>query len=393
MSRTYKYRLYPTKDQQKTLWEHSKICTRVYNQFVELEQKTYKEQNKYLTWVDLCNVLTGLKRSDATLYQVYAQTLQQIAIRVHHGYTAFFKKVVIHPPKQRKETRFYSLTYPQGGYKIQDGKFITGSFGSVRIRVHRPYQGTIKQVTITYDGFRWYLCVITNHDPVDHLETNNSKIALDLGTKDLYTTEQGIKVKGPTHQTYYRLQIAHLQQLKEKCKNGSKRHKHLSKLIRKLYLKMVRKTNDYLHKVSHDLSTKYDTVMIEDLHVQNMVEHSKARGRNRQIYNACMGKFVSMLEYKCKRLIKVNSEYTSQTCCICHTKLDKKLPLHKRIFTCPHCGLKLDRDHNAAVNILQLGYASVSGFFKKKNVSILDVPEMMFIDDDTKQCLGQAIGC
>ena len=154
---------------------------------------------------------------------------------------------------------------------------------------------------------------------------------------------------------------------------------------------MVRKTNDYLHKVSHDLSTKYDTVIVEDLHVNNMVEHSKIRGRNRQIHNACMSKFVSMLEYKCKRLIKVNPEFTSQTCCICHHKLDKKLPLHKRTFVCPHCGLKLDRDHNAAVNILQLGYASVSGFFKQKNVSILDVPEMMFIDDDTKQCLEQAM--
>ena len=216
------------------------------------------------------------------------------------------------------------------------------------------------------------------------------KIALDLGTKDLCTTEQGIKIKGPTHQTYYRLQIAHLQQLKEKCKNGSRRHKHLSRLIRKLYLKMVRKTNDYLHKESHSLSTKYDTVVVEDLHVHDMVDHSKARGRNRQIHNACMSKFVSMLEYKCKRLIKVNPDYTSQTCCLCHHKLDKKLPLTKRTFKCPHCGLKLDRDHNAAINILQLGYAKESGFFKP-NVCITDVPELMYIDSDTRRCLEQAI--
>ena len=97
-----------------------------------------------------------------------------------------------------------------------------------------------------------------------------------------------------------------------------------------------------------------------------------------------------MLEYKCQRLIKVNPEFTSQTCCVCHTKLDKKLPLNKRMFKCPHCGLKLDRDQNAAVNILQLGYAKESGFFKP-NVCITDVPELMYIDSDTRRCLEQAI--
>lgn len=138
------------------------------------------------------------------------------------------------------------------------------------------------------------------------------------------------------------------------------------------------------------MSTKYDVVVVEDLHVHDMVEHSKARGRNRQIHNKCMSKFVSMLEYKCKRLIKVNPMFTSQTCCLCHHKLDKKLPLTKRMFTCPSCGLKLDRDHNAAINILQLGYAKSAGWLRS-NKTIIDVPPLMYIDDTIRQCLEQAI--
>ena len=390
MSRTYKYRLYPTEEQKSILWEHSNICTRVYNQFIELEQKTYKEQNKYLNWVELNNLLPSLKRNDLSIAKVYGQTLQQIARRVHNGYTAFFKRVVLHPPKLQKKHRFFSLTYPQYGYKIQDGKFVTGSFGSIKINTHRPYEGTIKQVIITYDGYRWHLCVTTNHDPVDRINLNQTKVALDLGTKDLYTTEQGVKVKGPTHQDYYNNQISLLQTKKDKCKNGSRRHRFLSKIIRKLHLKKTCKTNDYLHKASHDLSTKYDTIVVENLNVKDMVEHSNAQGRSRQIHNKCMSKFVLMLEYKCKRLIRVNPDYTSQTCCLCHHKLDKKLPLTKRMFKCPHCGLKLDRDHNAAVNILQLGYAKESGFFTP-NVCITDVPEMMYIDSDTRKCLEQAM--
>lgn len=218
MSRTYKYRLYPTQDQKNILWEHSKICTRVYNQFIELEQKIYKEQNKYLTWVDLDKVLVNLKYGDPSISKVYSQTLQQISKRVHAGYMLFFKKAVIHPPQQHNDEYFFGLTYPQGGYKIQNNKFITGSFGSIKINIHRPYEGTIRQVTITHDGFHWYLCVVTNYNPVSHTDIGTTKVALDLGTKDLYTTEYSVKVKGPTHQTYYNNQIAHLQQLKEKCK-------------------------------------------------------------------------------------------------------------------------------------------------------------------------------
>ena len=390
MSRTYKYRLYPTEKQKNILWEHSNICTRVYNHFIELEQKVYKEQNKYLNWVELNNLLPSLKKSDQSISKVYGQVLQQVARRVHNGYMAFFKRISLHPPKLQKKRCFFGLTYPQYGYKIQDDKFITGSFGSIKINIHRPCKGAIKQVTIVYDGYYWYLCIYTNHDPVDHANINQTKIALDLGTKDLYTTEQGVKVKGPTHQDYYNNQISSLQTKKDRCKNGSRRHKFLSRIIRRLHLKKTRKTSDYLHKESHSLSMRYDTVIVEELNIKDMVKHSKAHTRNRQIRNKCMSKFVSMLEYKCKRLIKVNPDYTSQTCCLCHHKLDKKLPLNKRTFKCPHCGLKLDRDQNAAVNILQLGYAKESGFFKP-NVCITDIPEMMYIDSDTRKCLEQAI--
>ena len=390
MSLTFQYEILPNQTQRDKLWETSRILNRVYNSFVELEQKTFKESNKYLNWIDLNNRLVSMKLEDPSLKQVYSQVLRQVSKRIHFAYMLFFKRVVIHPPKVRDEKWFYTITYPQFGYSIRGNRLFTSAYGPIKIRMHRPIKGNIKQISISYDG-KWHLNVVTDHQYTDKSDINQTKVALDLGTKDLYTTELGEKMPPPQHLKYYDNLIDNLKTRRSKFKNGSRMFRHLSKIIHKLYVKKVNKTKDYLHKVSHHLSTQYDTVIVEDLNTKTMSE-SKVRGRNRQLRNTSIGKFVSMLEYKVKRVIKVNPMYTSQTCCLCHHHIEKKLPLSNRTFKCPHCGLKLDRDHNAAVNILQLGYAMSVGPFRKRN-TILDLPELMYIDQDTKHCLEQTIGC
>ena len=151
----------------------------------------------------------------------------------------------------------------------------------------------------------------------------------------------------------------------------------------------TRKLNDKLHKISHDLSSKFDTAFVEDLKIKQMGE-SKISGHNRMMRNSCMSRFLSMLKYKMNQVIEVNPVYTSQTCSYCHHQLDKKLPLNKRTFTCPHCGLAIDRDHNAAINILQLGLAICSRLYKN-DVSISDLPRFVWLDIDICKCLEQAI--
>ena len=150
-----------------------------------------------------------------------------------------------------------------------------------------------------------------------------------------------------------------------------------------------RKTNDQLHKISKDLSSRYDTVYVEDLKVKRMSE-SKATGRNRGVRNQQLGKFISMLEYKVNHLVPVNPMFTSQTCAYCGHTHEKKLPLKVRTFTCDHCGLALDRDLNGALNILHLGRATLSGMYKN-SVSIVDIHPYMWWDSNTRKCLEQAI--
>lgn len=386
--RTYKFRIRPSTAQIKILWEHSLILNKLYNKFIEIEQEHYKSESKHLSQYDLNNLIVQMKRDDVTLTTVYSQVLQQVAYRVAKSYQLFFKGVTIHPPTFRSCRNFFNITYPQSGYSIRGSILYTKAYGKIPIVLHRPIQGRIKQISITNNSNGWHLCVTTDYEPPKH--RTNTRVAIDLGVTNLYTTETGYTVKGPTHQKYYDKQIDQLKSKRDaNCKKGSHRFIYLTKVIKKLYSVKNRKTNDTLHKISKDLSSKFDTVFVEDLKVKQMSE-SKITGRNRMIRNSCMSRFLDMLKYKMNQVIEVNPKDTSQTCSYCHHKLDKKLSLSNRTFTCPHCGLVIDRDRNAAINILQLGLAKCSKLYKKE-VSISDLPILVWIDEDIRKCLEQAM--
>ena len=386
--RTYKFRIRPSTSQIKTLWEHSLCLNRLYNRFIELEQESYKTDNKFISYYDLNAIIVEMKLSGQLCSTIHSQVLQQVAYRVARSYQLFFKHVTIHPPSFRSCRNFFNITYPQSGYSIRGSVLHTKVYGNIPIVLHRNIQGNIKQVSITNDTTGWYLCVYTDYSQVK--QRSNTRVAIDLGTTKIYTTETGEFVKAPSHQKYYDKQIDNLKSRRDTtCKKGSRRFKYLSRTIKKLYSVKTRKTNDVLHKVSKDLSRKFDTVFVEDLSVKQMSE-SKATGRNRMVRNSCMSRFLDMLKYKMNQVIEVNPKDTSQTCSYCHHKLDKKLPLHNRTFVCPHCGLTIDRDHNAAVNILQLGLAKCSKVYKK-DISIQDLPILIWIDEDIRKCLEQAI--
>jgi putative transposase len=352
-----------------------------------MEQKQYEESKSYISCYDLNNKLIQLKSEKPELGQIHSQALQQVAMRVHLSYQLFFKHAIQHPPNFRSCRNFFNITYPQNGYSIRGNKFITKIYGSISIKLHRPIKGTIKQVSLGYNE-GWYLNITTDHTPIKPGAT--TRVAIDLGITNLATTSTGETITGPTHQKHFDTKIDQLKTRRDStCKKGSIRFKHISKVVKHLYSVKTRKTNDSLHKISKDLSSKYDTVILEQLNVKGLGE-SKITGRNRMIHNACVARFVDLLKYKMNRVIEVNPMYTSQTCSLCHHKLDKKLQLKDRTFKCPSCALSLDRDHNAAVNISQLGLAVCSKLVHKL-VSIVDIPPLVWLDDDVRICLEQAI--
>ena len=157
-------------------------------------------------------------------------------------------------------------------------------------------------------------------------------VGIDLGITNLAATSDGVIIKNKNHSKYFDKQINNLKSRRDlKHTKKSRKWHFLSTKIRKLYGVKNRKQRDFLHKISYDLSQKYDTIIIEDLKLKKMSE-SGARGLNRELRNSCLGQLISFLEYKSNQVIKVNPFNTSKKCNNCG-KIHN-MPLSERIMIC-----------------------------------------------------------
>jgi putative transposase len=179
-------------------------------------------------------------------------------------------------------------------------------------------------------------------------------IGVDVGITNIATLSDGTIIKNQPHAKYLDKQINKLKSRRDKnTKKGSRRFKFLSITIKRLYGVKERKVKDFLHKVSKDLSSKYDTIVVENLALKEMSESNKT-GINRELRNSQIATFINYLKYKTNRVIEVDPRNTSKTCNQCG-KIHNK-PLWDRTMDC-ECGNKTDRDVNAAKNIYCLGQA------------------------------------
>ena len=370
--RTYKYPLYPNKEQTCKLWLHANKLNWLYNHFLSLKIEAYKKDKSTIGWTKLNNLIPELRNEQPLLNDIYGQSIQQVAIRLDKSYNAFFKQ---HNklPKFRGCHKFFGLTYPQYGYKLNDNKFITTAYGTIKFNKHREIQGNIRQVYITNKHNKFYICITTDESPTivsEHIDTK-SIVGVDVGVTNIVALNNGNIIKNTTIGKYYDKQIDKLKSRRDKCKvswklndtikNGKKysnKTKYLNKVIKKLYSAKNNKIKDFQHKVSKDLSSNYNTVVIENLKIVKMLDKRlRHKGQNKMLANASMGNFIDMLKYKCKMIIEVNPIYTSQCCNNCGTL--QKMPLSERTYKC-RCGYIEDRDVNAAKNIKCLGQAMLS---------------------------------
>lgn len=352
----YKYRLYPTREQQKLMWWQSNCINQLYNYFLEYKKYIYVTEKRILGYKDLNLMLTQLKRQNLEYYKIYAQTLQQSFRRLLEAYDRVFT-CNCGFPKYRSCKHFFGLLYPQKGYQITKKCINFSKIGLIKYYQHRIYRGNIKQVYIKCDQYnRWWVIITTDYNKPKNTK-NNKIIGLDIGISKLVTLSNGDWIGKMPHVHHFNQIIDNLKKKRDKqCKYGSRRYKYLSEVIRKLYEKKYRKICDYLHNISKYLADNYEIVVVEDLTSKKMSE-SKFTKLNREIRDSCWSRLINYLEQKTTQLIKINPKNTSKKCSRCG--MLHNMPLNIRILKCS-CGLNLDRDHNAAINILCLGQAKVS---------------------------------
>jgi putative transposase len=360
--KTYKYKLYPTPDQERALETVLWRCRTLYNTALEERKTAWERCHVSLSYYQQQNELPDLKAACPEYAEVNAQVLQDVLRRLDTAFQAFFRRMregeTPGYPRFQGRNRYNSFTYPQyGGGAVVDGGLLTLSrIGRIPIRLHRPLEGTPKTVTISREADGWYACISCAEVPSQPLPVTGQETGIDVGLKVFLVTAQGVIFENPH---YYHKSERYLAKCAKRVahrEQGSKRREKAVALLAKAHQTVRRQRNDFHHKTALVLVRANDTIYLEDLRVRNMVRnHTLAKS----ISDAGWAQFRTILDAKAacagRQVIAVPPAYTSQDCSGCGERVQKSLSV--RIHVCPSCGLVLDRDENAARNIQRAGQA------------------------------------
>lgn len=380
MIKAFKYRIYPTRKQTATLQWTLDRCRELYNAALQERREAWKYEKKSISVFEQMRSLTEIKAEIRSEYQeIGSHVLQDVVKRVDKAFKRFFARLKKgqtpgYPRFQGKE-RYDSFTYPDAsGWKIENGRLVLSKIGHIKIMLHRPIEGQIKTCTIKREGDCWYVCFACEIEDRKKLPYTDLAIGIDLGLLHFATLSTGDTIDNPRYLRNAEQKLKRLQQALSRKKRRSKRRKKAAKQVGKAHRKVRNQRKDFLHKQSRLLVDTYETIVFEDLAPANLSKRPKAKqdengkylpngasakaGLNKSINDAGWSAFVAMCRYKAEcagtTVLEVNPRNTSQICSACGEKGPHK-DLSVRTHTCIHCGMVLDRDHNAAINILKLG--------------------------------------
>ena len=357
INKTYRFKIYPNKEQEVLLNKHFGCSRFVYNYFLNERKEQYQKDKKSDNYYAQAKTLTDLKKQEDTIWlkEVNSQTLQFALRSLDTAYVNFFRGNAQFPKfKSRKHKN--TFTVPQFG-KLEDGKIILPKFKEgIKVKLHREVKGEIGKMSITKTPTGKYYVSIFTEQQIDDLPKTNKQVGIDLGLKDFVITSDNTKFKNNRYTKKYAKQLKKAQQHLSRKQKGSNGFEKQKLKVAKIHEKIASCRLDTLHKVSKKLVETYDLISIEDLNVKGMIKNHKL---SKHIADASWGNFVTLLQFKCdwygKELVKVNRFYpSSKTCGDCGW-INQDLKLSDREWTCNSCGVIHDRDVNASRNILKEG--------------------------------------
>ena len=372
MRKAFKFRLYPNANQARELSITLESHRRLYNACLNQRILTYKEDGISTTYPQQSAWFKNQRFVNKWFAQLNFSSAQATMRRLDKAYTAFFRRVKSGQksgfPRFKAQGRFVSVEFPAYGDGIKllpTGKLRAQHVGHIKVKQHRVIEGDIKTVSLKLENDKWYAVFSCDLGKVEVAPSQCPPVGIDVGIESFLTTSDGHHTPNPR---YLKKQLPALRRAGRSVshkKKGGKNHKKAVKKLRRLHAKTANLRRDHQHKTSLDLCRRYGLIAVEGLNIKGML---KNRRLSRAIADAAWGGFLATLQRKAESagvaVVKVSARGTSQECSGCGAVVPKKLSV--RVHRCPHCGLSLHRDVNAARVILaralaRTGPAGASG--------------------------------
>ncbi len=379
---TYKYRLFPTSAQRTSLEKVLELCRGVDNDTLAIRKETYEQTGKSISLYDTHKRLTEWKAAKPGLSQVHAQVLQNGQERVDWAYQAFLRRVKAGEdeagfPRFRGKGGYERFTFKQSGFKLDGDRLFLAKIGHVYLEMHRPLCAPVKTLTIQRDTVgNWYACFScapSGYPEPSPLEPSHKVVGVDRGLTPFASLSEGEKIERQRWMKVDAADIARLQRKKEKLAKGSPERRQVIHALGHAYERAANRRRNFAHPESRQLVNAYQFIAFEKLAIQE--RQARPMGTrlwagnqtvSRGIADVAWGQFVQFTAYQAanagRTVTLVNPRGTTHACAAPRGHPGSLVPkdLSVRIHACPNCGLVLDRDHNAALNILARGLSCLS---------------------------------
>ena len=363
--RAYKFRIYPDAKRQKAIDDAISMSQRLYNKLLEKTIEAHKSNpSSKISQRTINQFLNEIIKEEKEYLQLYAHIRVDIRNRLLKTYQSFFRrcqqkksgaKVKAGFPRYKSRDKFNSITHIEnnGSFRIEKGRIRVSKIGTMRIEQHRNIVGNVKTMTIKREGKEYYAIFILEQIITPPKINDINPVGIDMGLNNFIALSDGQTIQKPKFFKKKEKRIAKWQSIVARRNKGSKRREKAKFRLQEEWKGITNQSNDFMHKISDKMvHGGYTSFAVEALHIQNMAKnHNLAQS----IQNASWNRFIQLLSYKAEsagmKVMKVDPRNTSKECSNCGNIQD--MPLSIREYNCSRCGMQLDRDINASINILK----------------------------------------
>ena len=391
---TFKYRLYPTRSQERKLQAALDVCRGLYNSFLHDRKFRYEVEGKAPSQYEQEKKIAQWKATHPELSTVHAHLLQNVAVRIQRAFDAYVRRLQDYqlrkqaerlnknekcpePPRKKGRGVYDSLTWKEygNGNRVEEGGVFLSKVGTLKAIIHRPLCGTPKTMTVKRQSGKWFVMVSCEVQE-EPLPVSLDEVGIDVGLEKFAAFSTGEFIANPRFFRTDEKQLKKAQRRFEKVKHKhrSNKRRKAKKAVTRIHERIRNRRHDFHHQEARKIVNRFGLIAVEALDVSNMSAspspkmdeetgqflpngHAAKAGLNKSILDAGWYNFRQIVSSKAasagRIYVEVDPAYTSQDCCGCGYRAKKRL--WQRWHACPVCGLSIDRDTNAGNNVLERG--------------------------------------